>query len=139
MASRLILDTSLIIAAEREQFDIRSVIGNGDPAISVITATELLVGVGRASPAHCDLMAVHAEGLFAAMSIEPFTLNVARMHAILYAHTRKVGHTRGASDLMIAATAIAESCTLVGADSLFRDLQMLEPGLALQNWRAEPR
>jgi len=42
-------------------------------------------------------------------------------------------------DLMIAATAIAESCTLVGADSLFRDLQRLEPDLILQNWRAAPR
>jgi len=41
-------------------------------------------------------------------------------------------------DLMVAATALAESCTLVGADSLFSDLQKLEPGLALQNWRIEP-
>ena len=40
-------------------------------------------------------------------------------------------------DLMIAATAVTESCVLVGADSLFRDLQRFEPGLILQNWRVE--
>lgn len=40
-------------------------------------------------------------------------------------------------DLMVAATAIAGSYTLVGADSLFQDLQRLEPSLIVQNWRIE--
>jgi predicted nucleic acid-binding protein len=38
-------------------------------------------------------------------------------------------------DLILAATAVAESCTLVSADSLFGDLQKLEPRLVVQNWR----
>lgn len=38
-------------------------------------------------------------------------------------------------DLMIAATAIAESYTLVSSDSLYGDLCELEPSLKLENWR----
>lgn len=38
-------------------------------------------------------------------------------------------------DLILAATAVTESCTLVSADSLFGDLQKLEPRIILQNWR----
>ncbi len=94
MAGRLILDTGVVIAAERRQFDLRTVIGNADPAISVITAAELLVGVERVSPAHRDVMAVNVEGLLAAMSIELFTVDVARMHAHLYAYTRRIGRQR---------------------------------------------
>lgn len=37
-------------------------------------------------------------------------------------------------DVMIAATAIAESCTLVSADSLFGDLQEFDASLKLDNW-----
>jgi predicted nucleic acid-binding protein len=38
-------------------------------------------------------------------------------------------------DLMIAATAIVESYTLVSSDSLYADLSELEPSLKLENWR----
>jgi predicted nucleic acid-binding protein len=37
-------------------------------------------------------------------------------------------------DLMIAATAILESCTLVSADSLYPHLQELDTNLRLENW-----
>lgn len=37
-------------------------------------------------------------------------------------------------DVMIAATAIVESCTLVSADSLFGDLQKLDASLRLDHW-----
>jgi tRNA(fMet)-specific endonuclease VapC len=94
VASRLILDTGVIIAAERGQVDLRTVIGNADPAISVITAAELPVGIQRASPGRRDVMAVNVEGLLAAMSIEPFTIDVARMHAHLYAYAKQVGRQR---------------------------------------------
>ncbi|MFP5286587.1 MAG: type II toxin-antitoxin system VapC family toxin, partial [Thermoanaerobaculia bacterium] len=38
-------------------------------------------------------------------------------------------------DVMVAATAITESYTLVSSDSLFGDLCELEPSLRLENWR----
>jgi len=37
-------------------------------------------------------------------------------------------------DLILAATAVAESCVLVSADSLYRDLRVLEPNLQLEDW-----
>lgn len=38
-------------------------------------------------------------------------------------------------DVMIAATAISESYTLVSADSLYGDLQKLDSGLLLESWQ----
>lgn len=37
-------------------------------------------------------------------------------------------------DLMIAATAVIESCTLVSSDSIYRDLQPLEPAFRHEAW-----
>jgi predicted nucleic acid-binding protein len=37
-------------------------------------------------------------------------------------------------DVMLAATAIAESCTLVSADSLFKDLQEFDARLMRDHW-----
>lgn len=37
-------------------------------------------------------------------------------------------------DLMIAATAVVEFCTLVSTDSIYRDLQQFEPALQLEAW-----
>jgi predicted nucleic acid-binding protein len=37
-------------------------------------------------------------------------------------------------DLMIAATAVAESCILVSSDSIYRDLQSLEPAFHYEVW-----
>ena len=37
-------------------------------------------------------------------------------------------------DLMIAATAVVESCTLVSSDSIYRDVEHLEPSLKHEVW-----
>jgi predicted nucleic acid-binding protein len=37
-------------------------------------------------------------------------------------------------DLMIAATAVVESCTLVSSDSIYRDLHHLEPAFRHEAW-----
>jgi predicted nucleic acid-binding protein len=37
-------------------------------------------------------------------------------------------------DLMLAATAIIEGCTLVSADGIYSDLQHLDPTLRVENW-----
>ena len=116
----MILDTNIIIAAERKRQDLRRFIGDDDPAISIVTATELLVGVEQASPEYRDLMALNVEGLLARMTIEMFTVNVARMHAHLYAYTRRTGLQRNAMELVIAATAGATGRTLLTLDAAAR-------------------
>ncbi len=39
-------------------------------------------------------------------------------------------------DLMVAATAVTENCTLVSGDSLYVELQRLQPLLRVENWFA---
>jgi len=117
MARRLILDTSLIIAADRQQLRLNSVIGDDDPAISAFTAMELLAGVDRASPMQRDVIALNAEAWLAVLPIVNYTIKVARAHAYLMTHTKREGLPRGSADLVIAATASATGRTLLTADA----------------------
>jgi tRNA(fMet)-specific endonuclease VapC len=130
VADRLILDTGVLIAAERGGADLRALVGDGDPAIAGVTAMELLVGVERAAAEHKDLRALHTEALLAVLPVEPYTIAVARTHALLDVYARRTGRPRGAFDLIIAATAVANGRTLVTTDAnaAFDDL----PGLSVQ-------
>jgi tRNA(fMet)-specific endonuclease VapC len=113
---RLILDTGVIIAAEQKRLDLRQVIAHADPAISPITAMELLSGVTQTAPRKRDMIALGVEAVLAVMPLEPYSMEVARMHAILKCHARQQGRPRGSYDLIIAATAGATGRTLVTTD-----------------------
>jgi tRNA(fMet)-specific endonuclease VapC len=117
MAKGLILDTSVIIAAERQRLKLRTVIGDDDPAISAFAAMELLRGAHQASPMQRDIIALDAEAWLAVMPIVNYTIDIARAHAYLMTHTRRAGLTRGAIDLVIAATACATGRTLLTTDA----------------------
>lgn len=127
MARRVILDTSVIIAAERGDLNLYKLVGDDDPAIASITATEILVGVERSKPPFRDMRALHAEALLSVFPMEAYTLDVARLHAQLIKHTRLTGRPRGTFDLIIAATAGASGRVLITTDAAadFSDL----PGL----------
>lgn len=91
--------------------------------IAAITAAELLVGVELADSAHKTTREAFVEALLSSIPVEPYDLTIARAHAELLAHTRATGRTRGAHDLLIAATARAHQRTVVTADSTgFTDL-----------------
>jgi len=120
MSRHLILDTGVIIAFERRGYDLRSVIGDREPAISAVTAMELLAGVGNVSALHHEVVGLNVEALLAAIPIADYTLEVARMHALLVRHTRKTGRPRGSLDLIIAATAMATGSVLLTTDSAAR-------------------
>ncbi|MCS7483366.1 PIN domain-containing protein [Umezawaea endophytica] len=117
MADRLILDTGILIAAERGTTDLATVIGNDDPVIAGISVAELLVGIDRSTGPKRDFRALHTEALLAVIPVEAYSIEVARMHAFLQGHVRKTGSPRGTFDLIIAATAVASSRTLVTLDS----------------------
>jgi tRNA(fMet)-specific endonuclease VapC len=51
-----------------------------------------------------------------AISVEPYDLDVAEAHAALLAHARRAGRSRGAHDLIIAATARARARKVVSLD-----------------------
>jgi tRNA(fMet)-specific endonuclease VapC len=63
------------------------------------------------------------DSVLAAIPVEPYDLEIAKVHAALLAHTQREGRARGAHDLLIAATARARSRMVVTADSRgFHDL-----------------
>ncbi len=127
---RLILDTTILIAAERSSAAIEQVVADEDDVvIAAITAAELLAGVELADRRHKRSRRAFVDSLLATIPIEPYDLQVARVHAELLAHTRTTGRPRGAHDLLIAATARAHTRTVVTADSAgFSGL----PGVAIR-------
>jgi tRNA(fMet)-specific endonuclease VapC len=106
-----LVDTSILIAAERGQLDPKLLQAENDDeplVIAAITAAELLHGVHRAKSAagrvRTGRNAERWIGLFTAV---PFDLDVARIHAHVSADLATSGATVGAHDLIIAATALS--------------------------------
>jgi tRNA(fMet)-specific endonuclease VapC len=120
----VIVDTSVVIAAERSAAALGEVLQDDDqPAIAAITVAELLVGVELAGGARRRRRAGEIEALPASVPVEPYTVDVARAHAALLATTRTAGRPRGAFDLIIAATAVATARTVISSDrAAFADL-----------------
>ena len=121
---RLILDTTVLIAAERASAAIDEVVGDDDDvAMAAITAAELLVGVQLADRRRRVARRDYVETLIDSIPIEPYDLEVARIHAILLSHVHEEGRARGAHDLVIAATGRTRGRIVVTADgSGFADL-----------------
>jgi tRNA(fMet)-specific endonuclease VapC len=119
-----------LIAAERWLTSIDEVVGDDDDvAIAAVTAAELLVGVELADRRHQEARRTFADWVLSAIPIEPYDLRIARVHATLLAHGRRSGRTRGAHDLLIAATARGTTRTVVSADATgFEDL----PGVVVR-------
>jgi tRNA(fMet)-specific endonuclease VapC len=114
----------VLIAVERASSAIDQVVGDEDDvAIAAITAAELLVGVELAERRQKPRRHRFVDSVLAAIPVEPYDLEIAKVHAALLAHTQREGRARGAHDLLIAATARARSRMVVTADSRgFHDL-----------------
>ena len=104
----VLIDTSVIVNAERRRASLESVAGDEDRTISVVTASELLHGVHRAVDARAR-MRRHAfvESVLARLQPVPITMHVARAHAEVWARLEADGALISAHDLWIAATALA--------------------------------
>jgi len=114
---RLIVDTNILIDADRGRMPLTGVISpEDDVAISMITAAELLLGVELADETHRRGRADFVERVLAGIPMIEYDLAVARSHARLLAHVRRTGTPRGAHDLIVAATAAATRRTVVSRD-----------------------
>lgn len=131
--SRLLLDTTFLIDAERSDQELSRLISDEDEtAIAAITVAELLVGVEMASAERKEARQGFVNALVDSIPVLDYDLKVAAAHAALLAHVRTSGKPRGAHDLIIAATARANHRTVISADrSAFADL----PGVAVLNHR----
>lgn len=115
---RLILDTTVLIAAERSTTAIEEVVEDEDDvAMAAVTAAELLVGVQLADRRRKGPRRKFVEELLSSVPVEAYDLDTARVHAELLAHTHREGRVRGAHDLLIGATARARARTVVTADA----------------------
>jgi predicted nucleic acid-binding protein len=104
-----LIDTSVLIAAERGQLDLAAVRRDGDDevALSAITAGELLHGVERLRGARRARAERFVGTLLDGVPVIDFDLAIARVHALLSADLAERGTSIGAHDLIIAATAVA--------------------------------
>ncbi|MGH3115621.1 MAG: PIN domain-containing protein [Gaiellales bacterium] len=114
---RLILDTTILVEAERRGAPADSLIGDEDDvAVAAITAAELLVGVELADAKRRPGRKAFVDSILSLVPVEPYDLGVARIHAGLLAHARLSGRTRRAHDLIIAATGLSSGRIIVSAD-----------------------
>jgi tRNA(fMet)-specific endonuclease VapC len=109
----ILIDTSVLVDAERRDLPIARHLDAEPAAISVITASELLHGVHRAGDERVRARrSAFVEGLLAALEPLPVTLTIARAHARIWAELEQDGNMVGAHDIWIAATAISHGMDL---------------------------
>jgi tRNA(fMet)-specific endonuclease VapC len=106
--ANFLIDTSVLVDAERGGGALGRVPADGEHSISVISVSELLHGVHRAGDGSRRLQRqVFVEDVLSALEALPITLGVSRIHAELWAQLEAAGEIIGAHNLWIAATAIA--------------------------------
>jgi predicted nucleic acid-binding protein len=129
----VIVDTSVLIAAERGSFDMAGYIASvesGDLAISAITASELLSGVERTHDAARRIRrAEEVDDALDAFQVVPFGLAEARRHAQVWAALKGAGKMIGAHDLIIAATALTHGASVATLNP--KDFKRV-PGLKIE-------
>lgn len=129
-----VIDSSVLIAAERGQLDLRSALADHRDdtfAISAVTASELLHGVHRVATAKRATTEAFVEGLLQQLPVLPFDLIAARVQARLWATLLSKGQAVGERDLLIAATALAHGHAVVTRDE--RSFPRI-PGLEVMRW-----
>jgi len=121
MARRLILDTGVLIAAERaSSLWADALQADDDVALAAISIAELRTGVELASASRRAARAAFLERVLATIPVEVYDLAVAQVHGRLLATVHRAGTQRGAHDLIIAATAVATRRTVITVDSRAR-------------------
>ena len=107
----VILDTSVLIEAERREFEIDKFTENrGDEifGLSVITAAELLHGVHRADSTKRRLKrSAYVEKVIELFPVYVFDISTARIYSELWSDLSSRGIQIGAHDLIIGSTALS--------------------------------
>ena len=131
----VLIDASILIEAERGRLDLEPHVsrhGEEEAFLSVVTASELLHGVHRATtPAVRARRSAFVEGILERFPLLSVDLTCARAHAQLWADLRQAGALIGPHDLWLAATCVAHGLTMVTAN--VREFARV-PGLELEVW-----
>lgn len=130
----VLIDASILIEYERGRLDVASAIEGRDEEfyLSVVTASELLHGVHRASDASVRARrSAFVEGVLSSFPLLDIEMSIGRAHARLWADLAQAGRPIGAHDLWIAASCLARGLRLatVNAGEFGR-----VPGLDVEIW-----
>jgi tRNA(fMet)-specific endonuclease VapC len=121
--TRLLLDTTFFVDAERSDDELERLISDDAIAIAAISVAELLVGVELASSKHKAAQREFFDSIVDLIPVLSYDTPIAAEHAGLVVVVQAAGRPRGAHDLIIAATARATGRTIVSADlAAFVDL-----------------
>lgn len=128
--SRLLLDTTYLVDAERSKSGLDEVIDDDDDvAIAAVTIAELRVGALLASGRRQASRRAYVDDVTHTFPVVAYDAQVAEAHARLLVAVRVQGRPRGAHDLIIAASAVATGRAVVTADQgAFDDL----PGVTVR-------
>lgn len=133
----LILDSSVLIDAERGRTDLRRHLdahAEEAVAIAAITASELLLGVHRPRTIRQrTARGRFVEWILVEIPVAEFGLEEARTHSRIWADLLVEGGTIGAHNLLIAATAITLGFRV--ATSNAGEFSRV-PGLTVEDWKA---
>lgn len=136
----ILIDASILVEHERGRLDLESrTRGREDEAffLSVITVSELLHGVHRAStPVQKARRSAFVESIIDRLPLLAIDLPTARFHAELGAGLTSAGQSIGPHDLWLAAASLAHGLTLVTAN--VREFGRV-PGLDLEDWSGGDR
>lgn len=110
----LIIDTSIIIAAEKGKINFIKWQDYENTYISAITVTELLVGVSRANTEERRIKrSAFVEYIISSIATLAFGIEEARIYAQILYNLFEEGVTLGTHDMIIAATAIANGYSVL--------------------------
>lgn len=111
------MDTNVLIATERGEFDLDRLIADDDaPAIAAITVAELGVGVELATGRRRTTRRAFLDDLLETLPVIDYDIDVATAHTALLVAVRRAGRPHDAHDLIIAATARATGRVVVTFD-----------------------
>jgi len=134
----LMVDTNVFISFEKsgDSIDLSGWESSEKIYISVVTVSELLMGVHRANTEQRrQRRSAFVEAVIAGVSVLDFTAAAARVHAELYAELARKGQMIGAHDLIIAATARHKDLSLL-TDNVHEFSRV--PGLRVIAFNAKP-
>jgi len=124
-----LLDTSVLIDAERGGQALGRVPDDEERLIGVITASELLYGIHRATDDGIRARRrAFVERVLTTFDLIPIDIDVARLHAETGARLEAAGEIIGMHDLWIAATALAHGLQVATTNA--REFERV-PGLSV--------
>src|SRR5215213_835803 len=129
-----LIDTSIFIESERGRLDLDRHLASrleDDFFMSVITASELLIGVHRTAPKFRIAREARIERWIEQFTVLEIDLAVARSHAVLLASLQTKGEMIGPHDVWLAATCLSRGLSMVTAK--VREFSRV-PDLEVENW-----